>query len=66
MSKTFKADVTCETEGCAREGQVINTIIGIQKEKESAFYEGYGHGTEDAADYCPECKQLGILQDPKR
>lgn len=59
----MKADVTCETSGCPKEHDVINTVTFPMKD-ENTFYEGYGHGSEDEKDFCPDCGRLGVLQEP--
>jgi hypothetical protein len=59
----MKADILCETEGCPKEHDIINTVT-FPMEEEDTFYEAFGHGGEEEADFCPECKRLGILQDP--
>ena len=59
----MKADILCETAGCPKEHDIINTVT-FPMEEEDTFYEAFGHGGEEEADFCPECKQLGVLQDP--
>ena len=59
----MKADVSCETSGCPKEHDIINTVTFPMKD-ENTFYEGYGHGSEDAKDFCPDCGRLGVLQEP--
>jgi hypothetical protein len=61
-----KAKVICKTEGCKNEGKVINTVTwpGDDEEATETFYEAYGQGGEEKADFCKKCKQLGTLQDP--
>jgi hypothetical protein len=55
--------VVCETPGCRNNGKVVNIIGAIPPEAVNILFEGFGHGAEDPNDYCPECQQLGILQD---
>lgn len=59
----MRAHIICENEGCPNNGKIINTII-FPAEGEDDLYEQFGHGAEDDEDFCPECKELGILQDP--
>lgn len=59
----MRAHTICENEGCPNNGKIINTFV-FPAEDEDDIYEQYGHGAEDPEDFCPECGELGILQDP--
>jgi hypothetical protein len=54
--------VRCEQEPCTRRGRVFNEIVVPLGDVE-LMWEGYGHGAEDVADYCPACGVLGVLSD---
>lgn len=64
METRMKAKVICETKLCPNEGGVVNTVT-FPKEEEDTFYESFGHGGEECADFCQTCGKLGILQDPE-
>lgn len=60
---TFMFMVECQTEGCAKEGKLINGIKvtdGVE-----AFMHCWGQGSEDPQDYCGHCGKLGVLLDPE-
>lgn len=65
-----KIRIVCETESCKNFGKTINTVeVDVPpeelKEKLDLFLENYGTGSEDDADYCNECGELGVAQDPE-
>lgn len=48
---------------CHGENVPINMIF-IPVTDEDGFYEGWGHGSEDAdTDICADCEELGVLED---
>lgn len=55
--------VRCLTPGCSRIGQIINRISGIDEDELDYFYENWADGA-DPEDFCPDCKQLGVAEDP--
>ncbi|MEW5742570.1 MAG: hypothetical protein AB1938_26870 [Myxococcota bacterium] len=63
--------VVCRTPGCAKRGQAVNTVLVSGDEDESAverveqFFEAFGHGGEDTADFCPACGELGVAEEPE-
>lgn len=58
----MKLPVTCENSGCEMYGLVFNEIE-IERGVDS-FFNAFGHGSEEDADYCPKCGELGILGEP--
>ncbi len=58
----YNFGIMCGTEGCTNFGKEVNEIdlYGTEDEVE-AFWEGFGHGSEEEEDYCKVCKQLGVL-----
>jgi len=60
----MKAKIVCETKLCPREGKVIN-MVTFPKDQEDTFYESFGHGGEERADFCKSCGKLGVLKDPE-
>lgn len=63
----MKIAVVCGTPGCVNNGQEFSAVfvVGATAEHADEFLESFGHGSESDADYCPECGQLGIAQDPE-
>jgi hypothetical protein len=62
----MKFHVVCETPGCENRDVAFNVIIFDEPISDSvieSLYEAYGHGWEEEEDYCPLCKELGILYD---
>lgn len=53
--------ITCEEDECENFGKLINSIK-MPEEEAQTFLEGFGHGGEDQADYCPKCGKLGIAE----
>lgn|GEM_PF-5125341 len=56
--------VVCETPGCERNGEVINTISELEEESLDIWFEDY-NGESEEADWCIACGQPGIAQDPQ-
>lgn len=49
---------------CCGERRVFNYIF-IPAADEEGFFDGWGHGCEDAStDTCPNCEDFGFLEDP--
>lgn len=54
--------IVCETAECENNGQELGWV-DVPCDEVDGFYEAYGHGSEcNPEDYCPNCKQLGVLQ----
>ena len=64
--KGYILSVVCETQGCANQGRAINIIRGIEPEYAEAFIEDWsGTNGAEPEDFCPACRQRGVLQDPE-
>ncbi len=62
MEEEVTFPVVCETKGCDKQGQVINTItMNDDPETIEMFFESYGHPPEPD-DICPGCGILGFLE----
>lgn len=62
MSTNF--EVSCNNPDCHAFKKTFNSFeIDFEDESyEQSFLESFGHGGEDVADYCPHCKELGLLE----
>lgn len=58
--KDYILETVCETQGCENKDKVINFFY-CEPPWVDVIIEDW-RGEEE--DYCPLCKQLGILQDP--
>ena len=60
---TTKFEITCGNPNCNAFKKIFNSFeVDFKDESyEEAFLEGYGHGGQDDADYCPHCEVLGVL-----
>jgi hypothetical protein len=59
---TVPLAVLCENDACEHCGDVVNefAVPGLDVDR---FWEAFGHGAEDPADYCPSCGVLGALSE---
>lgn len=63
-ASAIKIPIVCGNEDCPNKGKVINEVTGPRAD-EDTFYEAFGQGGEEEADYCPCCHELGVAQDPE-
>ena len=60
--ETHLIKIVCEEQSCPKRNTVINTVQVPDSELE-AYLEGFGHGSEEDKDYCPECRVLGVVEE---